>query len=230
MKHPAVIPSLLVFGPQTELPSQEALEDLRQELITNPLLSNLCDAVKDLPRFWKALINFDPSLGRVPGTKYLGRLQQWIVDGSPSSHPLGDIPNIYALPVTLILQVTQYVRYLSQVGLENSHRFILEGLQDGGVQGFCVGFLSALAVSCAGSDAQIAPISAVGLRLAVCIGAYVDKDGIFAEEPNRTACVAIRWRGDRISKGDVIELVRTYPDVRSPFPISTSKTQLMCDN
>jgi hypothetical protein len=225
MNQPAVILSLLVFGPQTELPSWDALEYLRQELITNPKLSSLCDAVKDLPRFWQTLTEFDPNLDRVPGIKYLGQLQQWVVDGSLPSHRLGDTPNIYALPFTLILQITQYVRYLSQLGRENPHRFVLDRLQDGGIQGFCVGFLSALSVSCAGSDGQIADVSAVGLRLAVCIGAYVDMDGIFAEQPKRTSCVAIRWASDRTSKADVIELVRTYPDVRiqSPFQLKRSK-------
>lgn len=105
MKPLAVVPSLLVFGPQTELPSLEVLAELRQELVKNPRLSSLQDAVKNLPRFWQTLTNFDPSLSRVPGAKYLDDLQRWIVDGDAFPHHLGDAPNVYSLPVTLILQI-----------------------------------------------------------------------------------------------------------------------------
>ena len=220
MKSSAVIPSLIVFGPQTELPTQEVLAELRQELIKNPRLSSLQDAVKNLPRFWLTLTDFDPSLSYVPGAKYLGDLQRWIVDGCAFPHHLSNTPNVYALPVTLILQITQYVRYLSRLGAKDPHRLVLEGLQAGGIQGFCVGFLSAIAVSSSESEADIAAVAAVSLRLAVCIGAYVDQDGSFAEQPNQTACVAIRWRSDDIhEKEEVIDLIRTYPDVRLQDPL-----------
>ncbi len=218
MKPLAVVPSLLVFGPQTELPSLEVLAELRQELVKNPRLSSLQDAVKNLPRFWQTLTNFDPSLSRVPGAKYLDDLQRWIVDGDAFPHHLGDAPNVYSLPVTLILQIIQYVRYLNRVGEKDPHRLVLEGLQAGGIQGFCVGFLSAIAVSSSESAADIAAVAAVSLRLAVCIGAYVDQDGSFAEQANQTSCLSIRWRSDDVDEKEVADLIRTYPDVRPQMP------------
>jgi len=218
MKPLAVVPSLLVFGPQTELPSLEVLAELRQELVKNPRLSSLQDAVKNLPRFWQTLTNFDPSLSRVPGAKYLDDLQRWIVDGDAFPHHLGDAPNVYSLPVTLILQIIQYVRYLNRLGEKDPHRLVLEGLQAGGIQGFCVGFLSAIAVSSSESAADIAAVAAVSLRLAVCIGAYVDQDGSFAEQANQTSCLSIRWRSDDVDEKEVADLIRTYPDVRPQMP------------
>jgi hypothetical protein len=218
MKPLAVVPSLLVFGPQTELPSLEVLAELRQELVKNPRMSSLQDAVKNLPRFWQTLTNFDPSLSRVPGAKYLDDLQRWIVDGDAFPHHLGDAPNVYSLPVTLILQIIQYVRYLNRLGEKDPHRLVLEGLQAGGIQGFCVGFLSAIAVSSSESAADIAAVAAVSLRLAVCIGAYVDQDGSFAEQANQTSCLSIRWRSDDVDEKEVADLIRTYPDVRPQMP------------
>jgi len=214
MKPLTVVPSLLVFGPQTELPSLEVLAELRQELVKNPRLSSLQDAVKNLPRFWQTLTNFDPILSRVPGAKYLDDLQRWIVDGDAFPHHIGDAPNVYSLPVTLILQIIQYVRYLNRLGEKDPHRLVLEGLQAGGIQGFCVGFLSAIAVSSSESAADIAAVAAVSLRLAVCIGAYVDQDGSFAEHANQTSCLSIRWRSDDVDEKEVADLIRTYPDVR----------------
>ena len=210
-----VIPSLLVFGPVTEFPSQDILTELRQELIKNPRLSTFKSAVENLPGFWQTLIDSDPGLSRVPGAEYLGDLRRWILDGGLFPHHLDQPPNVYALPVTVILQVTQYFRYLGWLGVDDAHRRVMDGVQSGGIQGFCGGFLSAIAVSTSEKEADIGAVAAISLRLAVSIGAYVDQDGVFAEPPNETACAAIRWRADDVSRRDeVIDLIRTYPDVR----------------
>lgn len=208
-------PSLLVFGPQTELPSQQDLAGLRQELIQNPALSSLKLAVEDLLRFWHTLTDFDPDLCQVPGTEYLSHFQHWILEGGAFPHHLTRNPNVYALPVTVILQITQYIRYLSGLGVKNPHRHVLNGLLDGGAHGFCVGLLSALAVSSSQTEADVATVAATSMRLAVCIGAYVDKDGRSGELPHPTACVAVRWSNDHADgKNEIIALVRTYQDVR----------------
>lgn len=220
----AVIPSLLVFGPLAEFPSQDVLAELRQELIKNPRLASFQSAAKNLPGFWQTLTDSDESLSRVPGAEYLGDLRRWIVDGGHFPHHLGKIPNVYALPVTVILQITQYFRYLSWLGVDDAHGSVLEGLESGGVQGFCVGFLSAIAVSSSEREADIGAIAAISLRLAVSIGAYVDQDGVFAEPPNETACAAIRWRDDDVSKRDELnDLIRTYPDVRLYDPLRVDR-------
>ena len=215
MKASVVIPSLLAFGPGTELPSQEVIAELRQELIENPYLSNLRDAVKDLPRFWRTLIDFDPSLSYVPGGKYLDDLQWWVADAGAFHHSLSNTPNVYALPVSLIIQITQYFRFLNLLGKKEKHPHcrVLEGLRAGGIQGFCIGFLSAIAVSTSENEMDITTVAAVSLRLAVCIGVYVDQDGSYAKQPNHMACVSIRWRTDAFSKKEVSNFVRTYADV-----------------
>ena len=211
----AVIPSLLVFGPLTEFPSQDTLAELRQELIRNPRLSGFQNAVNNLPKFWQTLTDSDPGLRCVPGAEYLEDLRGWVVDGGLFPHHLGQIPNVYALPVTVIVQIIQYFRYLSWLGVEHAHDLVLEGVQSGGIQGFCAGFLSAIAVSSSKKETDIGAVAAISLHLAVSIGAYVDQDGVFAEPPNETACAVIRWRGDNVSKKDELnDLIRTYPDVR----------------
>jgi hypothetical protein len=47
-------------------------------------------------------------------------------------------------------------------------------------------------------------IAATSLCLAVYIGAYVDQDRIFAEQPSKTACIAICWRGDDLGKTEEV--------------------------
>lgn len=219
-------PSLLVFGPHTDFPSEEVLSDLRHELVSNPYLSALRDGVANLPRFWDGLIASDPSLRPVPGAEHLARLARWVADGGPfprgSQIPHRDerAPNHYALAVTVLLHIAQYVRYLGHLGGgrqgESAHRSILDSIRSGGgIQGFCVGFFSAVAVAGAKDEASLGATAAVALRLAVCVGAHVDRDGFFAQEPNRARCVAVRWRESVVAeKAELDKLIRSYPQVR----------------
>lgn len=123
------VPSLLVFGPQTQLPTWDTLSPLRQEIVTNNRLSDLRIAVKHLPEFWKTLTSFDRSLSRVPGTRYLTQIQLWIEHGGGlTDHSTGDLSNIYAFPLTFLIQILQYSRYLSKIGGEDLHKSVLENV------------------------------------------------------------------------------------------------------
>lgn len=207
------LPSLLVFGPQTDFPPEKVLQDYRQELISSPRLSALKDAVDDLPQFWQSLVDFDPSLRHVPGGKYLGHLRQWVQDGGPFPHQESNSPNHFALAVTVLLQIIQYTSYLDQLG-EDSHHKVLESVKSGGVQGFCVGFLSAIAVASSASEADIGPSAAVALRLAVGIGAYVDQDGAFSPDATEYKAVAVRWRdGNADDEAEAANIIRSTPGV-----------------
>ncbi len=205
------LPALLVFGPQSEFPSAKAFQDLRQELTSSPRLSALLKAIDSLPQYWQSLVDFDPNLGRIPGGDYLGQLQQWVRDGGPFPHFESNPPNHYALAVTVLLQICQYSRYLDKLG-KDSHRKVLESVKTGGVQGFCVGFLSAVAVATSESEADLGASTAIALRLAVSIGAYVDRDGAYAPVATDYLAVAVRWKeGSAEDKSSIAEIVRSLP-------------------
>ncbi|KAI0408576.1 BcPKS19, polyketide synthase [Xylaria palmicola] len=205
------LPSLLVFGPQNGFPSEEALEDLRQELISNPQLSALTKAVTELPQLWNALIDFDEDLSELPGADYLSQLSQWVVEGGSLPHRQGSPPNLYALAVTVLLQISQYARYLRDFGA-GAHYQLLESVKIAGIQGFCVGLISAIIVATSKTEADIGPAAAVGLRLAVCVGAYVDLDTLRLRGARGTSCVAVRWRDcDDCERNNVDMILKSYP-------------------
>lgn len=154
----------------------------------------------------------DPILKTVPGAKYLSDIERWVEDGV-FTYPVDSLPNVYALPVTVLLQIAMYVRYLRQIRGGEEHRRVLEGLEIGGIQGFCVGFLTATAIACSGTEEDIAAVGAISLRMAVCVGAYVDHDGCFAQPPDRTACIAVRGKGGELEKEDIATLIHSYPGV-----------------
>lgn len=208
----AIFPSLLVFGPQTSLPSVEVLDRLRQVLVEYPQLAGLREAVRGLPGIWQKLTELDPDLKSLPAAKHLSDLQRWIEDGV-FSYPLDSLPNIYTLPITVLLQITLYIRYLHQLPGGEEQSRVLEGLKSGGIQGFCIGFLTATAIACSESEKDIVTLGAVGLRLAVCVGAYVDHDGCFANPPNRMACIAVRYRDVDLGREEIALVIQSYPHV-----------------
>lgn len=207
------LPSLLVFGPQTEFPPESSLQAARQDLIRSPHLVALRQALVNLPEYWRSLIKFDPSLQRVPGDEYIDHLRQWAEHGGPFPHHDGHVPNHYALAVTILLQIIQYVRFLEHLR-SGSHSKVLESVRTGGIQGFCVGFLSALAVATAQNEADIGASAAIALRLAVFIGAYVDRDGEYSPAATRYATVAVRLREDNAQdKNALNSIIQSIPHV-----------------
>jgi len=98
---------------------------------------------------------------------------------------------------------------------------VLAGLKDGGIQGFCTGFLAATALACSKDEEEINVLGAVALRLAVCIGACVDLDSRFAKPSKTRGCVATRWKTE-LGRNDVDQVLRSYPDVSAI--VSSSRT------
>jgi len=150
----------------------------------------------------------------VPGSEHLAHLAQWVTDGGgpfPHHNEGADTLNHFALAVTVLLQISQYARYVGNLGEDSHHRILSSVSQGGGVQGFCVGFLSAIAVAGTVDEAGLGVTAAVALRLAVCVGAYVDRDGVYAKEPSLMRCVAVRWRGEGMK--EVENVIRSFPQV-----------------
>lgn len=219
------LPSLLIFGPQTQFPSAGVLAGLREELINNPSLSGLVEAIESLPQFWKALTEHDQTLDEPQGAKHVSDLRHWALYGGTLPHQDSGLINVFAVPVTVILQLTQYIRYITGLRITQPHLGILAGLRQAGVQGFCIGFLGALVVASARSEADIGNVAGTILRLAVCIGAYVDNDGVNDTTTSSSACVAVRWKeGMANGKGEVSALIHSFDGVSSVRSMTNSKT------
>ncbi len=210
-----VQPSLVVFGPQTTWPTAEYLFQLRAVLLLDPRLHSFLSAVKELLKFWQDLVEYDPRLSVVSGRKCLDDLREWIDHGEflPMS---GVPPNVLTMPFTVIVHLVQYFHYMDP---DVSQAQLLEGLKVGGVQGFCTGMLTALAVACSKTEEEVNTYGAVALRLALCIGAYVDLDGLSSDGALDSASLAVRWRS-AAGHEEVMEILKHYPDVRTLISMS----------
>ncbi|KAL5354266.1 hypothetical protein ACLOAV_000354 [Pseudogymnoascus australis] len=182
-------PSLFVFGPQTTWPSPEYLSQLRATLLLEPRLQELLSSIKGLQKLLQNLAQYDSQLVRIRGSEQVQKLQDWIDQGIfPFTSQVP--PNIITMPLTIIIHLVQYTHYLENNPQGLTHAQLLEAAQIGGIQGFCIGLLSAITVGCAKTEHDLGKLGGVALRLAACIGAYVDMDSAIE---CGTSVIAVRW-------------------------------------
>lgn len=207
------LPSLIVFGSQTEWPSKQVLVQLRESLLNDPSLSTFLTAIKELPHLWEDLLKSNPSLKRVPGLESVNDILGWIDRGEfawASEMP----PNVLSTPFTIIIHIVQYFKFLKENKGYTTHADIIENVKYAGIQGFCAGFLSAIALACSKNEDDLGILGAVALRLAFCIGAFVDLEGAFASPPNETSLFAVRWKSGG-TKDKILRLLEGFPEVRA---------------
>ncbi|KAF4447576.1 polyketide synthase [Fusarium austroafricanum] len=217
---PARSPSLLICGSVILDPDHAYLSRIRSSIIYNPLLADLRDAVIELPELWYLLVEREPSLERVSAALALQNLAEWIECGN-SPLPLAGRTsrNAQLAVLTVLSHISEYMIYLSSHNMSEEdgcgnldpHTSILKGVRDGGIQGLCVGLLSAIALACSPTSTDVAKYGAVAVRLALCVGALVDLDEIELSEP--TVCICTRWpQGEGHSGEEVLKAVLdSYP-------------------
>lgn len=200
---------MLVFGPQGRI-SSEDLTELRSRLTSEEWLSKLYAAAQGLHNFWFNLVRFDSDLAQVAGESCLRDFAEWLSHARPFPCQPSEMPATLAFPINFLFQLCHYGALLRLMNEDNRQRAVLERLGDGGVQGFCVGFLSAITVASSWSEEELIETAVRALRLAVCIGAYVDKDA-FNTEP---ACISVRGRQTETrSEERVAEVLQNFPKV-----------------
>ena len=202
------LPSLLVFGPQTPWRSTEQLSQFRDVLVVEPRLRIFVKSIKNLPELWKDLVEHDPLLEKISGLDSINNILRW-VGGEDISLSTDVQPNILTTVLTVIVHFTQYLYYIDNDIDYPSQSKLCENVQAGGVQGFCLGLLSAVAVASSKNEEDLNVFGGVALRLALCVGAYGDLDRILGVD---TEFLAVRWR-TKTSYERVEEILKGYSNV-----------------
>ena len=206
---------LFLCGPQASLPSPKDLGQLRQILLgQKSLYASLTLTLNDLPNLLRQLTTFDVNLKRAPSAASIDCLLQWL-DSGHLSLPVDDLPNIASLPFAVILQVALFLQHLAQNNTGSDYGQTVQALQQYGVQGFCTGFLTAAAIDFSRNEEQLAEYTATSLRLAMCIGVYIDQNALYAEPPNPVCALSVRWKEGQFSKRQVEDLLAGYAHVRT---------------
>jgi hypothetical protein len=213
----ATLPSLLAFGSLTPLPSRELILQLQETFRQkSSLLRPLVEAISDLDLIWTKLAEQHSSFNTIDGGAAIRSLQG-ILSGTVANDIRDEKRNIVIVPITVLTHIVLYLNFIEHSGVAD-HKSVLENVAaGGGVQGLCVGLLSAQAVSSATTVEDIVALSCTSLRLAFCIGACVDADQISSEGDVKSATFAIRWKAPTTLE-DVQKLLQSYPNVRVSMP------------
>ena len=128
------------FCPQAGAPDEEYLNGLHSFLSQHVQGKSLLHEIANLKndKIWSIFAEAREDIANLDaGPEYVDMLYDWAVDGV--SRPLAAARSgIVALPLLVILQVGQYLRYLDYHGL--SHQAFLAGVREaGGLQGYCGG-------------------------------------------------------------------------------------------
>jgi hypothetical protein len=172
-------PVCLVFGPQiTEI--DESLFYISCNIDENPALHFLKDVLRELPSLWSTISDTWAPLSSIPGAAQLTALADCVQGGPIATHE--NPTSVLLTPLTVIRQIIDAWKFKEKS--QNKCRIV-------DAQGFCVGFLAAVAVACSNDAKEFADIASTMVRLAVCIGTAVDLDGI---SHGQARSVAVRWK------------------------------------
>ena len=136
---------------------------------------------------WKRLVRHDSLLTKVPGHEDTEMLQAWARDGV-FPFEIERRRNTLCSPLTVVIQFLEYYSYLKISSKSASHADILQSASQAGFQGLCVGLLTAAAAASAKTESELIAHGCKALRLALCIGAYVDLEALSCD----TICVVVR--------------------------------------
>lgn len=205
------IPSLVVFGALGPWPGHDWQMRLQTTLKETQTLKPIADALRELPLLWDSLTCSDTALHASSGKAAATNLAHWITREIGEHLSLEEERNALMMPMAVISHVIQYLEYLKLREGGAAHSAVLESVTNGGgVQGFCAGLLSALAVASAKSEEDIGVYAASSVRLAFCIGAYIDFDQASSFGFTK---LAVRWPATT-SRETIEDLLATYQEVR----------------
>ncbi|RMD39763.1 hypothetical protein DV735_g5370, partial [Chaetothyriales sp. CBS 134920] len=188
-------PELLVFGSQTPWPTDGQLDALREKLLGSPLAEGLLKAIENLEQFSSDLTASYDELKTTKCDEVAQAYQAWL-KGAALNPLQTPAPNSLLTSLTLLVQFLQYINFLDSQNDPHAHEHILKSTEKGGIQGFCSGLLSAIAVSSSKSASDLGESAAKSFRLAFAIGAAVDLDAQ-DNELGAASCIAVRWKTDQ---------------------------------
>lgn len=199
---PRKSPSLVLCGSVISTPDASYLSRLRATLIYDQHLTDLRNEVSELFETWPLLVERQPLLRSVRAFPFLQSLSTWVHCGDTSALLLvgAASKNTQSAVLTVLSHILEYVSFLNSTCGYNEgatsrfgdpHACNLENLLLGGIQGLCMGLLSAIAISISQKKTDLGKYGAIAIRLALCIGAFVDLDEAQLAEP--CVCISASW-------------------------------------
>lgn len=217
--------AMLVCGSLITSPSEASLARLRSTLLHDASFAQLRQELTELPHVWALLLDREPAFHSLEVAPLFQSLSAWISCSSSNTpnalrRPEGAPSNIYHAVLTVLVHIAEYTAFMesnASTSERDPHSQSLQDLQDGGIQGLCIGLLSAMALSCSKNKVELAQNAAVAVRLALCAAACVDLDEL--KSPESTVCLSARWgrqEGSEVDDRSIAAFVEEFAPVRHP--------------
>lgn len=214
--------SLLLVGPKRSTACNKDLVELHTTIKSTPDLSFLTKSIDELETLWPTIAQAHPKLTHVRGEESLRTLRQFVEHDELSTLTLNGAhhDNIFSNVVTVLSHVVDFW-HLATTKIETALLPLgavtpASGrIQD--IQGFCLGFLTAAAVSSSRDKRQLQENVATILRIAACIGALVELDAIELEASGDHAkFLSVTWNSEEQFK-ELQSALDTCSNVCGPF-------------
>lgn len=213
--------TVLLFDSQFTNYTVKAANELRASLLNSPNYAWILDIVAKFPETWRLATKAIPKLQSNQASALVDEFVAWLrgADFQQITFPL---PNILLTPITVITELVQYTKYLESQGLK------VEDAPNKGIStlGFCTGLLSAFAVSSSASQSDLEQFGAVALRIALLVGAVVDKQNESGSEHSNWTSVSVGWSSPD-GKSQLDTILKKFPEVL-PHIVFFSIFQIQC--
>ncbi|TLD20284.1 hypothetical protein PspLS_08704 [Pyricularia sp. CBS 133598] len=168
-------PSTAFFCPVPRLVDRTYLTEIRRQFTAKPFLKPLIGAIKETPAIWNLLAS-DKRAQHVAsgprGDKFARALGKWIIEGETgliASQP----STIVSFPLLFLTGLSQWCSYLDLSG--QTHSEAISGLAAGGIQGYCGGMLSTIAVASSSDEEELGRNCANIYRAAFLLGVFMSE-------------------------------------------------------
>ena len=166
---------------------------MQSTLLQNEHFRFLTETLTSLPSLWSSLEErYD--LLKFADSEKLQKLGDFAAGKSVPDPKT--FSNIHWAALTVIDHVIDFVGKTADVDKGTSTGEALRLPSIHAVQGFCIGFLSAAAVSSSLDWAEFERNASNSLRLAVCIGAVIDVEDQMRNSTGRSTALSVRWKTD----------------------------------
>jgi hypothetical protein len=205
--------SAAFFCPRARRPRDDYVTELRSFLSRRTYGVSLLDHISELRDTWHIFAEARSDIRNLRHSQEnLNLLVAWS-KGGPVPPVCETTFGLVALPLLLVLQLGQYLRYL-EVHNVSHESFVRQTQQAGGVHGFCGGAAAALCIACAEDEAQVIRNASVLLPVMMGVGAAMDAAGDWDTNLPTTIAVRLKYEG----QGE--ELLRPFAHVSDrPRPI-----------
>ncbi|KAK2057703.1 ketoacyl-synt-domain-containing protein [Colletotrichum caudatum] len=201
-------PSAAFFCPVPFLVDKNYLAELRRRIVGSPFLKPLADAIEETPAIWELLAN-DKRAQHVAvgnrGAEFARAFAKWIAEGETgviASQP----STVVSFPLLLLTGLCQWCSYLELSGQTQAD--VLAALGAGGIQGYCGGMLSTIAVASSANEEELGQRAGNFYRTAFLMGVYMS-EGETGPPENAPDMLIVRLK----HPGQDKELMEQFPGI-----------------